>query len=90
MVELYLTAPAGKMDKPEEELKGICQDPFAETRGITDRSNVLDASSLASFNTSLTRWVADAGTYQVKIGGSAEDILLKKEFTLEKKSCCRN
>jgi beta-glucosidase len=45
----------------------------------------LNASSLASFDTDLTRFVADAGTYQVKIGGSAEEILLKKEFTLEKK-----
>ena len=44
----------------------------------------LDASSLASFDTDLTRWVAEAGTYQVKIGASAEDIKLKKDFTLDK------
>jgi len=82
VVELYLTAPAGKIDKPEKELKG-----FAKTRLLKPGESqtiqfVLDASSLASFNTSLTRWVADAGTYQVKIGASAEDIRLKKEFTL--------
>jgi beta-glucosidase len=45
----------------------------------------LDASSLASFDTDLTRWVADAGVYQVKIGASAEDIKLTKDFTLANK-----
>jgi beta-glucosidase len=81
-VELYLSAPAGKMDKPEEELKG-----FAKTRLLNPGESqtvriVLRASSLASFNTSLTRWVADAGTYHVRIGASAEDIRLTKDFNL--------
>jgi beta-glucosidase len=82
IVELYLSAPAGKVDKPEEELKG-----FAKTRLLNPGESQtikldLDASSLASFNTSQTRWIADAGTYRVKIGASAEDIRLTKDFTL--------
>jgi beta-glucosidase len=82
VVELYLSAPASKINKPEEELKG-----FAKTRLLNPGESqslqlVLDASSLASFDTSLTRWVAEAGTYQVKIGASVEDIRLKKDFTL--------
>jgi len=85
VVELYLTAPKDKMGKPEEELKA-----FAKTRLLKPGESQtirlsLDASSLASFDTELTRFVADAGTYQVKIGGSAEQILLKKEFTLGQK-----
>jgi beta-glucosidase len=83
IVELYLTAPTGKIDKPEEELKG-----FAKTRSLNPGESQtlqinLDASSLASFNTSLTRWVADAGTYKVKIGASVEDIRLTKDFKLD-------
>jgi beta-glucosidase len=82
VVELYLSAPAGKINKPEEELKG-----FAKTRLLKPGESqtvqlVLNASSLASFDESLTRWVADAGTYQVKIGASVEDTRLKKDFTL--------
>lgn len=82
VVELYLSAPAGKMNKPEEELKA-----FAKTKSLKPGESQtihlsLDASSLASFDTDLTRWVADAGTYQVKIGASAEDIKLTKDFTL--------
>jgi beta-glucosidase len=84
VVELYLSAPKGKIGKPEEELKA-----FAKTRSLKPGESqtiqlILNASSLASFDTDLTRWVADAGTYQVKIGSSADDIKLKKEFTLGK------
>jgi beta-glucosidase len=82
IVELYLSAPATKINKPEEELKA-----FAKTRALKPGESQtihfsLDASSLASFDMDLTRWVADAGTYQIKIGASAEDIKLTKDFTL--------
>jgi beta-glucosidase len=85
VVELYLTAPADKINKPEEELKG-----FAKTRVLNPGESQtlvisLDVSSLASFSTQLTRWVADAGTYKVKIGASVEDIRLTKDFKLDSK-----
>jgi beta-glucosidase len=44
----------------------------------------LNVASLASFNTEKARWIADAGKYKIRIGASAEDIKLTKEFTLEK------
>jgi beta-glucosidase len=84
VVELYLSAPAKTMDKPEEELKG-----FAKTRLLNPGESqtvqiMLTASSLASFSTSLTRWVAEPGKYKIRIGASADDIRMNKEFTLEK------
>ena len=84
VVELYLSAPAGKVNKPEEELKG-----FAKTRllnpGESETVQVpLTIASLASFNTEKTRWIADAGKYKIRIGGNAEEVKLSKEFTLEK------
>ena len=83
VVELYLSAPAKKINKPEEELKG-----FAKTRVLNPGESQtvlinLDAASLASFDTSLTRWVAEAGSYKVKIGASVEDIELTKDFKLD-------
>jgi beta-glucosidase len=82
VVELYLAAPAGKIDKPEEELKGFAKTNLLKPGESQTLQMVLNAPSLASFNTNLTRWVADAGTYQVKIGASAEDIRLTKDFKL--------
>jgi beta-glucosidase len=83
IVQLYLSAPAKKINKPEEELKG-----FAKTRLLNPGESQtilinLDVTSLASFDTSLTRWVAEAGNYKVKIGASAEDIVLTKDFKLD-------
>ena len=82
VVELYLLAPSGKINKPEVELKG-----FAKTRLLNPGESqtiqmMLNASLLASFDTSLTTWVADAGTYHIKIGASVEDIRLTGDFTL--------
>ena len=82
VVELYLSAPKGKMDKPEEELKGFSKTRLLKPGESQTVQLTLDASSLASFSTDLTRWVADKGTYKVNIGTSAEDIKLSKDFTL--------
>jgi len=83
-VELYLSAPRVKINKPEEELKA-----FAKTRLLKPGESqtirfTLDFSSLASFDTDQTRWIADAGKYEVKIGASAEDIRLTRSFNLNR------
>ncbi len=84
VVQLYLSAPTTSIDKPAEELKG-----FAKTRLLKQGESqtitfTLYPKDLASFNTSQSVWIADAGRYTVKIGASSEDIKLKKLFTLAK------
>ncbi len=74
VVQLYITAPHQKMDKPAEELKG-----FAKTRLLQpDQSQTLtfivNALDLCSYDTKTSSWVAEAGTYTVKIGASSADI----------------
>lgn len=80
VVQLYLSAPSGALDKPVRELKG-----FAKTRllapGESQRvSFTLDGRSLASFRSGTSCWVADAGTYEVQVGASSEDIRLRAAF----------
>ncbi len=84
VVQLYLSAPHKDLDKPEEELKA-----FGKTRllapGESQRlSFTLDGRSLASYNSAASSWVAEAGTYTVKIGASSEDIRQQGTFALEK------
>ena len=74
VVQLYVTAPKGKLNKPAQELKA-----FAKTRELApgESENVtmtINPIDLASFNTAKSAWVTDAGTYQLKIGASSRDI----------------
>ncbi len=84
VAELYLSAPHKTMDKPSEELKGFAKTKLLNPGESETLSFTLDAKALASFDTTQSAWVADAGTYTVKVGASSEDIKLEKPFTLAK------
>jgi beta-glucosidase len=82
VAELYLSAPAGKIDKPEGELKGFAKTKLLQPGESQTVTFILDGSSLASFNTASSSWIADPGTYRVKIGASSNDIRQTAEFSL--------
>jgi beta-glucosidase len=84
VVQLYLSAPSKELKKPAEELKG-----FAKTRllnpGETETIRfTLDPKDLASFDTKSASWIAEAGTYTVKIGASSTNIKQSADFNLKK------
>jgi beta-glucosidase len=84
VVQLYLSAPAGKLDKPSEELKGFAKTALLNPGQTEKISFTLTENDLASFNTAATAWIADAGTYTVKTGTSSLNILQTATFTLAK------
>ena len=83
-VQLYVTAPAGGLEKPAFELKG-----FAKTKTLapgeaqTLTINV-DKYTLASFNEATSAWETAAGTYKVMFGANAADIRATGEYRLKK------
>lgn len=84
VVQLYVSAPAQKEDKPEQELKA-----FAKTHLLAPGQSqflvfTLHASDLASFYTDKSAWVADAGEYKVHVGTSSRNIEKTVSFNLSK------
>ena len=84
MVQLYVNAPKGAMEKPSRELKA-----FAKTRLLkAGETEVVEMSiplaDLASFNEKRMAWVTDAGKYTLEIGASVEDIRTSATITIKK------
>jgi len=82
VVQVYASAPNGKMAKPEEELvafgkTGLLQPGASETLTFT-----IDASLLASFDESSSSWIAEAGSYTLSVGASSSDIKAQDTFSI--------
>lgn len=74
VVQLYVSAPAGGMDKPVRELKG-----FAKTRvlapGESETVEIpVSLYDIASWNERNGRWETAKGTYHFCFGKSAEEL----------------
>ena len=84
VVQLYLSAPANNMYKPESELKGFEKTKLLQPGESQTISFILDKRNLASFDTSITSWIAESGKYTVKIGTSSTNYKLFSSFDLNK------
>lgn len=82
VVQLYISAPTKKMDKPSEELKAFAKTELLRQGKTQKISFTIKPGDLASFETNIASWVAEAGTYTIKAGTSSMDIKQKADFTL--------
>jgi len=85
VVQCYLSAPAKSMDKPMQELKGFAKTQLLQPGQTQKISFELKSEDLASFSERESAWIADAGTYQIRIGASSDDIRLNSRFYLSRK-----
>ena len=74
VAQVYVQAPAGKLEKPAQELKA-----FAKTRELQPGESqtltmTIPVRDLASFDESASQWLTEAGTYTFHIGASSRDI----------------
>lgn len=84
VVELYVSAPAGGLDKPARELKA-----FAKTRELQPGQSEtltmpLSLYDLASYNEATQAWETAPGRYTIAFGASSEDIRATASYTLSK------
>ena len=84
VVEVYVSAPSGGLEKPSHELKA-----FGKTKSLAPGESqtlsfTVPAYDLASFNEVASAWQTAAGNYQVLFGASVEDIRATGSFQLKK------
>ena len=73
-VQLYVEAPAGKLDKPVHELKA-----FGKTRLLKPGESqvvtlTVHTDDLASFDEEQNAWVTDGGKYKFVVAASSRDL----------------
>lgn len=83
IVQVYVSAPAGKLDKPYQELRG-----FAKTRelrpGETQTLNItIRAASLASYCPKCASWILEAGDYVIRVGTDSRNTYVAAVITLD-------
>ena len=74
VVELYVSAPAGSLDKPVKELKAYAKTAKLAPGESAQVTLAFPTSELASFDEAASAWVVDAGTYTFLFGASSRDI----------------
>ena len=84
VVELYVAAPAGGLDKPARELKAFAKTKLLAPGESETLTMKVSAYELASFNEEHSAWETAAGTYQVLFGASVADIQATASFRLGK------
>ena len=83
VVQLYLSAPVISQEKPSEELKGFVKTKLLKPGEKQVITFTLSADDLASYYPEQSSWIADKGTYTVKVGNSSRNYQQEATFTLE-------
>lgn len=84
VVQLYISAPQGKLVKPQKELKAFTKTKLlqpGEDETVTMR---LPIYMLSSFDEQSQHWIADKGTYHAYFTASAKDIRQTVNFKLKR------
>lgn len=78
VVQIYVKAPKGSLDKPERELKGFAKTPELAPGESCKVTVHVSKESLASYDEKKDAWVVDEGKYVFVAAQDAADSSLKK------------
>ena len=84
VVELYVSAPWGGLEKPIRELKAFAKTKLLAPGESETLTMKVSAYEMASFNEETASWETAAGEYKVLFGASSTDIRANASFRMKK------
>ena len=79
-LQLYISKPKSKTDRPVKELKAF-QKVFLKPGECRDVMLTIDREALCYYNETISGWTAEPGTYEALIGTASDRISQKITFT---------
>lgn len=73
VVQVYYSAPAGKLDKPYQELAGYVKTKELAPGESQEVTVTFDTESMASYCTECASYVLEEGTYYIRVGNSSRN-----------------
>ncbi len=73
VVQVYYSAPKGKLDKPYQELIAFKKTKLLSPGESEQLSFTIDIKNMASYSEAEASWILEAGNYIVRVGNSSKD-----------------
>ena len=74
VAQVYVSAPAGTLEKPAKELKAFAKTRELQPGELQRLVMKIQKRELASFDEANSQWLVEAGTYNFLVGANVEDI----------------
>ncbi len=84
VVQVYYSAPAGKLDKPYQELAAFVKTSLLKPGQSETVSAAFDVKDMASYCEQCASWVLEAGAYVIRVGTSSRDTKAAAEIVLDR------
>lgn len=82
VAQIYVSAPHQKMKKPIQELKAFAKTELLQSGKFQTFSVTIPYYDLSSFDSATLSWKLEAGNYELRVGNSSQNILIKQVFHL--------
>jgi len=73
VVQVYISAPKGKLDKPYQELKGFAKTSVLKPSETETLTITVPLASFASYDMEEAAWIIEKGDYTVRVGNNCQD-----------------
>ncbi len=82
IVQVYISAPEGELEKPALELRAFQKTELLKPGETAQLTFTISPYQYSSYDTKSSSWVLEAGEYVLKVGASSQDISVEKSFSL--------